>query len=446
MSNALAIASVTAVLKDLLDNALIDNSISAGVGGPVTITAVAPDRVKTGDREKAQLNLFLYHVEPNAALRNIGFPSRDQSGERLTNPPLALELYYMLSAYGKQDFEAEILLGYAMQMLHETPVLTRDAIRNALSGTTPPVDPTGLPPALQALIASDLADQFEQIKLIPHLMTIEEVSKLWSAFQASYRPSVAYCVSVVLMEAQHPARSALPVLTRGEPIPSIGRDAGVIAQADILPPFPTLQEAELPNNQPSIRMGETLILRGHHLDATQAVARFTHARSGDALEISASSDETAIQVQIPTDPAPGGTTANSPQHPDNWRVGIYSVAGIIQQTGEPVRETNELSIALAPLIKSINATSAGGEVTLVVECSPKVWETQRVTIVIGDRELAVEPIATDKADTLTFKAKSEVLTAGSQWVRLRVDGVESILVNRSGALPVFDPSQGVTIP
>src|SRR3712207_763671 len=123
MSNALAIASVTAVLKDLLDNALIDDSISATVGGPVTVDTLAPDRIETGEEEKAQLNLFLYHVMPNPAWRNVGLPSRDGNGGRLTNPPLALDLYYLLTAYGQQDFHAEILLGYAMQVLHETPVL-----------------------------------------------------------------------------------------------------------------------------------------------------------------------------------------------------------------------------------------------------------------------------------------------------------------------------------
>lgn len=66
MSNALAIAGVSAVLKDLLNNGLIDHEVSAAVGVPVTVSVQSPDRVKTGDQEKAQLNLFLYQVSPNA--------------------------------------------------------------------------------------------------------------------------------------------------------------------------------------------------------------------------------------------------------------------------------------------------------------------------------------------------------------------------------------------
>ena len=43
MSNALAIASVTAVLKDLLNNGVIDHQLS-GVVGEVTVSALPPDR------------------------------------------------------------------------------------------------------------------------------------------------------------------------------------------------------------------------------------------------------------------------------------------------------------------------------------------------------------------------------------------------------------------
>ena len=133
MSNALAIAGVSAVLKDLLNNGLIDHDIRGMVGGPVTVSVQPPDRVTTGDEEKAQLNLFLYQVTPNAGWN-------DESGCRLgtrkerasANRPLALDLHYLLTAYGKKDFDGEILLGYAMQLLHETPVLARDAIRAAL--------------------------------------------------------------------------------------------------------------------------------------------------------------------------------------------------------------------------------------------------------------------------------------------------------------------------
>src|SRR5688572_7139043 len=123
MSNALAIAGVTAVIRDLLDSGMIDHAITDAMGQGVTVTAIAPDRVPLeGADARPQLNVFLHQATPNAALRNTALPSRDRHGTRLSNPPLALNLHYLVTAYGAGDLQAEVLLGYAMQLLHETPV------------------------------------------------------------------------------------------------------------------------------------------------------------------------------------------------------------------------------------------------------------------------------------------------------------------------------------
>ncbi|MGQ0568673.1 MAG: DUF4255 domain-containing protein, partial [Armatimonadota bacterium] len=211
MSNALALASVTAVIKDMLDNAVIDQSLTNAIGGPVAVTALPPDRIKVGDDEIPQLNVFLYQVSPNSGWRNTALPSHDDRGERLSNPPLALDLHYLLTAYGKRDFEADILLGYAMQVLHESPVLARDAIRQSLA---PPSPLPGTPLPGGPLSASDLADQVELIKITPHSLTTEELSRLWSALQAHYRPTAAYQASVVLIQSRRSTQSALPVRGR----------------------------------------------------------------------------------------------------------------------------------------------------------------------------------------------------------------------------------------
>jgi len=45
MSNALAIASVTAVLKDLLNNGLIDHNVSKVLESDIMVTSLPPDRI-----------------------------------------------------------------------------------------------------------------------------------------------------------------------------------------------------------------------------------------------------------------------------------------------------------------------------------------------------------------------------------------------------------------
>jgi hypothetical protein len=454
MSSPLAIAAVTAVLKDLLDNALIDHSVSNATG-PVTVTAQAPDRVRGNSHDAAQLNLFLYRVAPNQGWSNMQLPSLDARGERTTNPPLALDLQYLLSAYERNDFEAEILLGYAMQRLHETPVLARDAIRKTLEAPSPLASGL-LPPALGALAASDLADQIEAIKITLLPLSLDELTKLWSALQSNYRPSAAYHVSVVLIDSHRPARAPLPVLTRGEPNVITGRDQGVIAQANLSSPVPSLHAVQVSKEQPAVRLStatltETVTFRGERLDGVGVAARFLHMRSSLTIDLPAQSGNTSAEftVQMPQDPPPAlPPPVPHPQNPDSWLIGFYTVAAVVQRAGESVpRVTNELPLALAPrIIPPIGKAVVFGEITFTVTCRPKVLKTQSSKLVIADREIPAEPMAGDQSSTITFKTELATLPVGAQWVRLIVDGVESILVDRSGATPVFDATQQVTIP
>src|SRR5262245_57015895 len=206
MSSALAIAAVTAVLKSLLDNCLIRHGGAAGLGD-VTVSALPPDRIPLGTEERSQLNLFMYRVTPNSAWRprargepGRGAPvaaSRGSPGRA----PLALDLHYLLTAYGEQDLQAEILLGFGMQVFHAAGVMPRDTIRSALNGPVPGGAPSVVPPARAALTASTLADQVEEVTITPEFISPDDSSKLWSTLQAHYRPSTAYRVSAVLIEA-----------------------------------------------------------------------------------------------------------------------------------------------------------------------------------------------------------------------------------------------------
>ena len=130
---------------------------------------------------------------------------------RLTNPPLALDLHYLLTAYGSEDWQAEALLGYALLMLHENPVLMRNDISHGVreaADTRYPSNPLSTP-----LGACGLADQIEMIKITPATLGREEMAWLWTALKADYRPTFPFQVSVVLMQPQQCRRSlALPVL------------------------------------------------------------------------------------------------------------------------------------------------------------------------------------------------------------------------------------------
>jgi hypothetical protein len=190
---------VTAVLKHLLENGVAARGVTAALGGDATVSSLPPDRVPSGADERAQLNLFLYLVTPRVGL-SIAAPLDADRGA-----PLTLELRYLLSAYGSQDYQAEILLGYALQLLHERPRLGSADVGAALAALTDADDGRVIPPALAALRASDLAQQVARIEIRPEFLNAEEISKLWSALQARYRPSAVYKVSAVIIRGERDA-------------------------------------------------------------------------------------------------------------------------------------------------------------------------------------------------------------------------------------------------
>jgi len=430
VSNALALGAVTAVLRNLLDNGLIDSGAPLS---PVKVTAIAPDLVKLDDPDAPpSLNLFLYRTTRNLGWAELGLPSFDSDGTRLTNPPLALNLHYLLTAYGVADFQAEILLGYAMHLLHERPVLDRAAIRRALDPS--PLGATILPPAFQALTAADLADQVDSITITDESLDSEEMSRLWSAIQAHYRPTTAYVVSVVLIEARKSTSSALPVLTRG------AKDVGVFVNPSIVPPYPTIESIESPLSQPAAKLGDTVRVAGHDLDGTSAAVRFAHRllETPNEVAIGASSDPSGIDVAIPS-----GSTAEQ-----DWPSGVYSVTVSLIRPGDTTpRESNVAAMLLAPEPElppsSITRDAGTQRVTVTLDVRPQVRPAQEAMLTLGGFTALADPISAP-ASTLTFELG--VVPPGSQWVRLTVDGVESLLVDRTKEPPVFDPSQSVSVP
>lgn len=432
MSNAFAIGAVTAVIKNLLDNATVHEPLVTSVGS-VKVTAISPDQIKLDATDYVRINLFLYHVEPNAAWANAALPSRDVRGDRLVNAPLALNLYYLVSAYGKQDFEAEVLLGYAAQLLHEVPVLTRESIRKTFEAAVP------LPTLLEKIATAKLADQIELVKITPVNMNAEEMSKLWAALQTPYRPSIAYVASVVLIEAGRPSRTPMPVLMRGD------ADRGVVTQPSLVPPFPTLTNAVPPNKQPAILLAQTLTLEGYDLSGSNVQVRFEPPMLGTPIVVAAAggSNATKILVSIPNAPA-------------DWPAGVWKAAAVVTRTGEPARTSNTIAFALAPAIVTkivgpdevldTDITRPAGVLTIKLKVRPQVLPQQKVSLIVGERELVAEPRATKTAD-LTFLATGvNAPPPGEYAVRLRVDGIESQLIDRSKKPPQFDPMQKVTLP
>ncbi|BDC51037.1 hypothetical protein F183_A33530 [Bryobacterales bacterium F-183] len=420
MSNALAIASVTAILRDALHEGLINHRVDSLFS--FQVTAQPPDRIAVAE-DFNRLNLFLYRVTPNLGWTNAQLPSRSPSGERIDSQFLALDLHYVLSSMSTVDLHAEILLGYGMQVLHEKPVLGRDSIRTALGlGGI-------LPDAFQQLAPSSLADQFEQIKITPYYTDLEEITKIWTAMNTPMRMSALYQVTTVLIDSRLSRRAALPVTQRSlflRPLqgPSLTR---ILSKSDGPGSFEPLRP---------IIHGDILRLEGHALrgDVTiAAVGEFEVA----PMEVEGGQITFTLPLAL---------------HPGVQGVGVrHRIAKNPPSTEEmPWETSNVLPFLLRPRISNVTASNvtflnslAAG--TLTVSLTHNVGGRQRTEVLLNERNppddrpaLAYTFTATPLAgDPLPSEANSrdfefQNVKSGSYLVRIRVDGAESTLEMTGG--------------
>jgi hypothetical protein len=84
------------------------------------------------------------------------------------------------------------------------------------------------------------------------------------------------------------------------------------------------------------------------------------------------------------------------------------------------------------------------QVTVTVHSRPQVRIGQRASLSLDGVTADATP-RTLASDPLVFVFPNST-PAGNRWVRLRVDGVDSPLVQRSGEAPVFDPTQQLAVP
>lgn len=409
MTTSLGIAATTAVLRQMLQNALPAAQL-AGVLGAVSVTAVPPDRIDS-NAAKSSLNLFMYQVRPNTGWMMQDLPSHDTRGRRLTNPPLALDLSYMLSAYGAADYHCEILLGYSALVLHQTRVLTREAVRATFSGAVLPAD-------LALLATADLEGQEELVALSMDPLTSDEISRLWSVFGEKYRPSIAFQATVVLMRASDPA------VTPGPPV----RRARLAVTPSIAP---TITDVE-----PSMVVaaaGAGISLVGTGLLPRDATVRFG---SGETAPPEPGSTDMRIDAVLPGTLLAGVVTARV-QLPARFeadlRRGVES--NLVPFTLRP---------AFAPIANPITVgvrvdTPTTTTTTITVALRPLVGRRQQVSLLLDELVAAPGPVprsysfaapsrqnaAADVTGDIRFPVAG--VRRARYVVRVRVDGAETPL-------------------
>ena len=390
MTNGNAVATVTKTLWTLLGTATQH------------VTMKPPDKARD-ESYTEQLNLFLYNVPLAAAFRNSD-PAGLRPGES-GSPPLPLTLHYLLTAYGTDESLAHRVLGKAMHVLHEHALLSPAEIK---SGDTD--------------FHSGLDEQRERLKVTPIPLSNHDMFELWSGFATNYRVSAAYEVSVVLIDSTREPRTPLPVLRRGT--------SAVTGGAAAL-------TAALPSKGASVAtLGAAVRVLGTRLAGVTGF-ELMHPRwdEPEPLEHRTVSDQ-ECEVQLPA--------------AVTWPVGIYQLTAVTARDSLPRVVSNSVPMSLGPKIKLISDdTVPAGDVTVRVECRPRIRADQDVRLLLGSTTAEPSSVVTPVGPALptTVTATFHDVEAATYTVRLRVDRVDSDPISYADPPPVpkFDPDIQVEV-
>ena len=250
MSYSNVIGSVSNALRLLLDR--IQDT---------TVTILPPDQSNVTER---RLNIFLYKVSENNYLKNKDWFANPNNPTEILPPPLSLNLHYLITPYAPLEDDniraAHDMLGEAMRLIYENSTLPQDILDEA-----------------------NLDDLNENIKLTLEDLDMDELSKIWGAFDVPYRLSVGYEVSVVQIDQIPETSTAMPPR-----IQSIGGIA--IGLANNLPSDLSLVEKR-------VRRGENITITGQNMVGWRASARLGNRYIADGLALV----DNSITLTIPLD-------------------------------------------------------------------------------------------------------------------------------------------------
>lgn len=171
MSDFTVIGDIGETLKKILED-----DPWTGISPMPEITFKSPKEVKDDGGSTNKVSIFLYQILENHYLKNEE-PQRISDTE-LKPPPLSMDLLYLVTPYSDDKTQEKYILGKVMQIFHDNAILTGTILQGALSGTD------------------------EEIKLLFNPISLDDLTKIWSAFQdVAYRLSVAYMVTPIRIDS-----------------------------------------------------------------------------------------------------------------------------------------------------------------------------------------------------------------------------------------------------
>ncbi|GMT48027.1 MAG: hypothetical protein IEMM0007_1593 [bacterium] len=171
MSDFTVIGDIGETLKKLLED-----DPWTGISPTPEITFKSPNEVRDDGGSTNKVSIFLYQILENPYLKNEEPKRIDDTHLQL--PPQFLDLLYLVTPYSNDKTQEKIIMGKVMQIFFDNAVLTGTALQGALSGTD------------------------EEIKLFFNPISLDDLTKIWSAFQeVAYRLSISYMVTPIRIDS-----------------------------------------------------------------------------------------------------------------------------------------------------------------------------------------------------------------------------------------------------
>ena len=193
MSDYTVLANIGESIATLLWNEMsVDPQVNPLIDNQNRISLESPYDLRNNNA--VRLSIYLYRIVEDAYTKNQ-FPVTG-SGINLRQPPLTLDLFYLVTPLVGAPREQQIVLGKVMQVFYDRAILSGADLVGALAGS----------------------DDVVRIMLNP--VTLEETTRVWHALEMSYRLSMCYTVRVAFVDSTR-ERLNQPVVQRqstfGEP-------------------------------------------------------------------------------------------------------------------------------------------------------------------------------------------------------------------------------------
>jgi hypothetical protein len=176
VSSYMVVAAVSTALRRILwEEFDSDPVVKPIVGSDQAIVFTNP--TQTARDSANRLSLWLYQVTENEFVKNRPMARANGNAnehDRLQFPPLALNLFYLVTPFAPSGEADHLLLGKTMQVLYDNSTLL---LQDAASAIT------------------------EELRILLCRITLEELTRVWEALREPYRLSVCYEVRVTRVDS-----------------------------------------------------------------------------------------------------------------------------------------------------------------------------------------------------------------------------------------------------